>query len=383
MKANDRYLSENNNAFYLFIQTNGIINHVSSEEAENGLLRLALSKEILSPGINHITIFDNKGHPLCERFIYTPAEENKSLNVNSSPAMKAREKFTLTLETGVDLTGQPSLSNISISVTPFADRISFPDISDYLIFGSEFGLKPITFIGGRKIDSIPPSEIDSILLEVKSNWIDWNKILSAESYPVKYSPETGQHYLSGKLLKSNSHTPDSGKYILMSAPGKVAVFQYARTDSEGSFTFSIRIDDIVKDLVIQPAVADNSSRIRIESPFSDIFLTSETFIDTVNNAIPGYISTAGINYQVSKIYGSTFSVPSKVRPIPREIPKRFYGKPDLEIIMKDYIRLPVMEEVFFELVKGTSFKKRNEKYELYVMDPDDDKLYEFSARHFS
>ena len=31
-------------------------------------------------------------------------------------------------------------------------------------------------------------------------------------------------------------------------------------------------------------------------------------------------------------------------------PLRFYGKPDIELIMADYIKLPVMNEVFFELV---------------------------------
>ncbi len=375
LTANNSYLSENNNSYYLFIQTNGLINHMSSEKADNGSSKLSVSKGILPPGINHITIFDMRGTPVCERFIYTQAKENSSLNVNCSPALKAREKFTLTVDPGVKFAGQPTLSNISISVTPFTARISFPDLSDYLIFGSEFGQKPFKSMRGRKLDSIPLSEIDSILLEVKSNWIDWNNILSGEPDPIKYKPETVQHYLSGKLLKSNSHAPDSGAYIFMSTPGKVPVFQYARTDSEGSFTFSINIDDIVKDLVIQPAVADNNNRIRIESPFSDIYLTSEIFIDTVNNAIPGYVSKAGINYQVNKIYGSSFSGPSIVKPVPQEIPQRFYGKPDLEIKLKDYIKLPVMEEVFFELVKGAYLKKTNEKYELFVMDPVDDKLY--------
>jgi hypothetical protein len=375
--ANDSFWSANNNTFYLFIQTNGIINHLSSEKADNGSSRVSISKGILSPGVNQITLFDLKGKPLCERFIYTPIKENTSLTVNSSPALKAREKITLTIDPGASFAVHPYLSNLSISFSLLSDTLHFPDLCDYIIFGSEFGQKPFKSMKGRKMNSISPAEIDSILLDIKSNWIDWDKILSDGDYPLKYKPETGQHFISGKLIKSNSQIPDSGNYIFMSTPGKVAVFQHARTDSEGNFTFSIRIDDLVKDLVIQPAVADKSSRIRIESPFSDVSLTSQPYTDSVNNEIPGYVSRAGINYQVNKIYGSSFSVPPAMKPMQREIPKRFYGKPDLEIKMKDYIKLPVMEEVFFELIKGTVLKKRNDRYELYVMNPADDKLYDY------
>ena len=40
-------------------------------------------------------------------------------------------------------------------------------------------------------------------------------------------------------------------------------------------------------------------------------------------------------------------------------PLRFYGKPDIEIIMADYIKLPVMQEVFFELLPGVSLKRKS------------------------
>ena len=32
--------------------------------------------------------------------------------------------------------------------------------------------------------------------------------------------------------------------------------------------------------------------------------------------------------------------------------RRFYGIPEMEIFLDDYIRLPVMQEVFFELLPG-------------------------------
>ena len=50
-------------------------------------------------------------------------------------------------------------------------------------------------------------------------------------------------------------------------------------------------------------------------------------------------------------------------------PKRFYGKPDIELIMKDYVKLPTMEEVFFELIPRITLKKYLDGY-LSTINPD-------------
>ena len=38
-------------------------------------------------------------------------------------------------------------------------------------------------------------------------------------------------------------------------------------------------------------------------------------------------------------------------------PVRFYGQPDIELVLSDYISLPVMNEIFFELLPGVSTEK--------------------------
>ena len=52
---------------------------------------------------------------------------------------------------------------------------------------------------------------------------------------------------------------------------------------------------------------------------------------------------------------------------PKQI--RFYGKPDNELIMKDYITLPVMQEVFFELLPGVQLKTNKGGYKIRIIDP--------------
>jgi hypothetical protein len=205
----------------------------------------------------------------------------------------------------------------------------------------------------------------------------------AKELPVfKYQVEKDYHYIFGKLLNGDHKSADSGMYVLLSNPGKIAVFQYAQTDNEGNFNFKIHIDEKVKDLIIQPDVTIKDQYVNIESPFSVQYLKSDISADTSAKIIPDYVSTLSVNHQVRKIYG-TSSVGDELIPIfSKPKIKRFYGKPDQELIMKDYIVLPVMQEVFFELLAGVLLKSKKSGYEIVVNDPLNNKAYEIPPSLF-
>jgi hypothetical protein len=57
------------------------------------------------------------------------------------------------------------------------------------------------------------------------------------------------------------------------------------------------------------------------------------------------------------------------------ISQRFYGKPDIELILSDYVSLPVMSEVIFELLPGVSLKKKKLNYEFTITEHIDDGLF--------
>jgi hypothetical protein len=123
-------------------------------------------------------------------------------------------------------------------------------------------------------------------------------------------------------------------------------------------------------------VAIKSQSLNIESPFSDKFYKSAVSADSAGKLIPGYASEWSVNLQVRKIYGisSTGNQVNRMFSIPAA--KRFYGKPDQELIMKDYIALPVMQEVFFELLTGVFLKNKKSVYEITINDPDNNKPYD-------
>jgi hypothetical protein len=171
-------------------------------------------------------------------------------------------------------------------------------------------------------------------------------------------------------------SPDSGKYIFLSTPAKEAIFQYAITDSEGNFSFNINIDDLYKDLVIQPAEPGSNLSIKVNSPFSENYFSSGSLDAPIDINTQSFVSKLSVDYQVSKIYEASYVFDSVSRMFPSRITKRFYGKPDIELIMADYIKLPVMEEVFFELLPGAFLKNKKTGYEISISDPIINKVYE-------
>ena len=366
VNADKRFRSENSDLIYIFIQTHGNINHVSSEKLTEETTKFTVPKVLLSAGINQITIFNSKGEPVGERFIYTPVRENNFLTLHSVDSCDLRDKITLEIELENETLAALNSTNLSISVAPQRNNPEIMDMDDYLVFGTEYGLPWQEAIKGKKNNELSREIIDSILLNVTSNWIDWATILSGDLHHFKYQMEKEDHHLSGKLLTDDQQAAHPGELVLMCSPGKEAAFQYTRTDNEGNFNFNIHIDEGPKDLIFMPDDVSKNHKIIIESSFSDQFLKSEVSVDSTTTTTPAYISKLSVNLQVQKIYGVS-AIGNSLTPVFQPVkPSRFYGNPDIELILADYISLPVMNEIFFELLPGVSLKMKKSTYEISI-----------------
>jgi hypothetical protein len=371
--TDDTYRSENEGRLYLFIQTHGKIDRCTSEKVTGENTKITIPRASVTAGINQITVFDSKGKAVCEKLIWTPpADKNHDLKINSPDTFSIRSRISV----GLELPASEKVSNITVSVTPVTNNSAETDLNDYMVFGSEYGLLPLKTTGNRKISDIPLEELDSLLSRLKSNWLSWDKILSDDKPVFRYEFEKEEHFIEGLLLAEGRQLGFPGEKIVMSVPGKVAQFQYAVTNDEANFTLPVPVEDNIQDLIFQPVDTARNYRIFIESSFSDKNYPSQIVIDSVAVPVISFVSKWSLNYQVEKIYGSenTGNIlfpPSEPRPL-----KRFYGKPDFELIMNDFIKLPTMEEVFFELIPRVRFLKTGKKYEIAFLDFSGNKLYE-------
>jgi hypothetical protein len=370
--AKDKFQSENGNIFFIFIQTHGNINYVSSEKITGHTTKIEIPKKMLSPGINQITLFNSSGEPVTERYIYTRNIENNSSVFHINDSCGLREKITLRY----NLKNHPLPAFyspcMSVSVTPLINDREYLNMNDYLVFGTEYGSLQEDIMHERSINDLPAGAMDSILLNVKSNWISWTRILSGEPSHFKYPMENEDHIISGKLLTGDQQIIHSSEKVLLCNPGKEATFQYARTDNEGNYNFHIPADEGIKDLIIMPEDNSRNHKIIFESSFYDQYPKRVFSTDSSAGQITPRISKMSVNHQVEMIFGlHTSESPRSPMVIPVKLP-RFYGKPDIELILADYIKLPVMSEIFFELLPGVSLKKKKSGYVISITEHIDD-----------
>lgn len=378
LKSGEKFRSENNNIICLFIETRGSINRVSIEKIISDVTGIPVPKRELGTGINHITVFNLTGQPVTEKFVYNPEQDETDLKINSDDSCSIRNKTVIDIETAVSESDTSGFRSLSISITPDTGEEEVMNIKDYLVFGTEYGLHFINSVKDLKLSELSIESVNQLLLNVKSNWIVWEKILSKEIPAFKYTMEKEYHLLSGKIISVDPGSSDSVSFVLMCSPGKEPGFQYSKPDSNGYFSFSIHIDESLNDLVLMPDYISDKLKLVIESSFSDKYPDSGTSADTAGGVVPLHIQMYSANYQISKIY----KISSSGKPVtplfnPLE-PLKFYDKPDIGLVLADYVSLPTMEEIFFELIPRVSLKKKRSGYEILIADRVNDSQYVLS-----
>ena len=367
----DFLLREGSN-YYLFIQTHGKINLSQPVSLSEEGTMITIPRKLLISGLNHFTLFNSSGKPVKEFYTYTPDKQAGMLKLTVPDAAKIREKISLNIEMRNLKVIAGTSTSLSISVAP-AGGPCFPGIDEYMTFGSEFGTFPIDILCSDP-DALTTGLADDFLSSLKSNWIDWDVILSGKYPEVKYRKESESHFIYGQLINRKPNIGMDGKYLFMSIPGKNAFFRYARTDNNGDFYFTIPIDEKISDIIIQPEEVEGNN-IKMGSSFAEKYPELNNSSAMSAKPVSDKAVKLGINFQIMKIYGSE-NLPEKSKSIQTVVnSKRFYGKPDIELVMDNYIKLPVMQEVFFELIPGVFLRKKKTGYEVSIADPVENKVF--------
>jgi len=371
--TNDVFRSLYGNVYYLIMQTHGIINFKNTVMISSDNTTVNIPGQNILHGINHITLFEATGVPVFEKFIYTPAANNKYLTIDTSGEYERRDKISLDISINTEIVPSTEPVNLSLSVVPESGGFNSGDIDDYMVFGTEFGIIPHN-IKNKKLDEIDPGILNQFLSTLKSNWIDWDVILFDDIPSYKYGIEKDSHFLTGSLINRSTLKGDGGEYIFLSTPSKTASLQYALTDTTGKFVFNFPNMEGISDLVIQPEKVIRNNTIKMGSSFSEVVYPFEGsgFSD---RETPAYVPDMSAHYQVAKIYGTSYIGSTIQKTIALRETKRFYGKPDIELIMDDYIKLPVMQEVFFELLPGVFMRKRKSEYEISIFNSAEDRIF--------
>ena len=258
------------------------------------------------------------------RLVNSPDKNKSTINFKADTIYGRRQKVSLKIRIRNNNEDQPGISEMSVSVTPEDVSASCQWINDYMIPGKDL---------------------------------------------KQYRFESDGHFLSGRIKYRESNVSDSSDFLYLSIQGKVAEFRYAVIDTAGRFTFLLPLDSKFRNLILQPDHANNNMILEIEPSFSWKLPVSNCFKYTLTDSQLDVFSRLSFNYQAGKIYGTR----SKKAPVIDEKrnfqKRRFYGIPEMEIFLDDYISLPVMQEVFFELVPGVLLRSIKSGYDVKIVNP--------------
>ncbi len=71
---------------------------------------------------------------------------------------------------------------------------------------------------GRKVSDLGQEEMKSMLSSLKSNWIDWEKVLSIENLRFRFLAESSETSIPGKVLDDNFWPAAKNEVLTISIP---------------------------------------------------------------------------------------------------------------------------------------------------------------------
>ncbi len=294
----------------------------------------------LPGGISEIVLLDHNYHPLASRLVNIESQKTERLTIQ--PGEKSagkRQPVKLEVET------DPG-ALVSIAVYLPADSLAEKNQAEKIL--------SLNADAGAWIKANPT---DAALILAGAGNAGYSAI-TAE--PVTdYPPEIRSDFISGMLM-NGSKKAASDYHLYMATVGRNTDIESVKFRPDGSFIISpVRQADPSQIVFINDSL--KKLNIQIHTEFSNIFSTYST-----PDPDPWVFRTENFNKlmiasQVKNIYSQTDTIQ------PHKTTYKFYGRPDEQIDLKDYIELPVMEEFFRELFRYIVFTREKGELKLNIL----------------
>jgi hypothetical protein len=188
-----------------------------------------------------------------------------------------------------------------------------------------------------------------------------------------YMPETVAEthglVVSGTAVEPQTLRKLSGQILFINIPGKECFLQYARSDTAGMFSFIVPPVTGTKEIVIYPMDTTTDIIIKVNPSFSTDYVPLYHSVAGISAMADGPAQRMSINSQVTRIYEISDIDTLTPEMKPRKT-KHFFGSAGQHLLLSDYIPLPNMEEIFFELIPGIEIIRKHDGYIFRIYDPD-------------
>ncbi len=181
---------------------------------------------------------------------------------------------------------------------------------------------------------------------------------------ITNDPELVKHQLSGVLKHLKTGKPAANVKVYMSMIQPELTFRMAHTDANGIFKFYLEPAEEKMRLLFYASDSEEYL-ITIDKNFTknqkDIhfphFFISKKEKQLIENLV--------LNLQVNKAFSTPGKKPEDIKESRNHF---FYGKPDENIEMQEYIELPTMEEIFRELSRAVFLTREKGQLKINILD---------------
>lgn len=348
----------------LFIHTRTQVAVKESGKLLNGQWELTLSEKTLKAGISHITLFDAKLNPVCERLIFKSPDEKLIISPGiSSKQNSIRKPVRLTIDVTNEV-NKPTDAELSVAVYKLDSLPAFsqPGIQAYLLLSSDLrgSIESPEFY----LQAYDREAIDALMLTHGWRRFRWEDVLHSSAEWPRYKPESLGLTVNGKLTALSGQV--SNTQLLLSIPSQNSLFFTTHTRASGEFTFLLKNVYGDRSVILQPNLAKDSLNVyqfTVDDPFvkekGDVILKPFRLDIGLEKAL----IERSMNFQAADIFKK--QVP-QVRRVTDST--SFYGTADETYLLDDYTRFTILEEVLREYVPGVLVRKRRGEFSLGVRD---------------
>ncbi|MCC9167132.1 hypothetical protein [Pontibacter harenae] len=332
-----------------------------------GTALFTVDKNALAEGITHFTIFNSQKQPVCERLYFKRPTQILQLEAKASKAQySTREKVALDL-LAQETTGKAASANLSLAVYRLDSLQAFAanSIESYLWLTSD--LKGTIENPGYYFSDAGATDreaIDNLMLTHGWSRFKWEEILAKELPTYRFVPEFDGHFIRGKVTQATTGAPAPGVVTYLAAPGRHIRMYNSESDANGFVRFETKDFLGPKEVVVQSNFTkDSTYHFEIFSPFSDKFSASKSHAFSLSQALEHSLTLRHVETQAQQAYYGSYSnrfLPSGIDSV------AFYGKPDEQYKLDDFIRFKVLEEVMREYVPGVQVRTRKGKFHFMV-----------------
>lgn len=359
---------------HLVVHTRGEVVHSSTKALHLNATTFTIDKSSLRDGVSHITLFDQKNSPVCERLIFKRPLQLTLTGNTDKESYLTRQKVQVNVSAGGN---EPEASHFNMSASVYRlDSLQSPDpvsILNYLYLSSELVGNVESPDYYFSADSLVDEATDNLMLTHGWRRFQWKDILSGKVPAPAFIPEYRGHLVFGKVVNETTGEPTGNIPTYLSIPGKYFQFRGAKASREGEVRFELKEFYGPNKLIVQTnSQIDSMYRIQIADPFSDRFAPSRLPALQIGRGVADVLISRSVGMQLENAFFE--QTRARITNVKRDtVP--FYERPDEHYRLDDFTRFPVMEDVMREYVPGILVRKRKKEFYFLTIDDNNNSVF--------